>query len=148
MKILPFKRKQDTPAQPVARKGPTLILKGCEFVGNGVGIMAGENSTVDMTDTRFSGNKIAISTGTIDARIFAAIEHFSPVERAKAVVELDNISKASTIEERNELIKKATLSDKLSTVANATTVFEWISNVVSGKDLHNSLGDLIEKLMS
>jgi hypothetical protein len=148
MAILPFKRKPTAvPSDPKVPKAPSLSFDGCHFVDNNVGLLAGDGVNIEMKDSHFNGNQIAVMAGTIDAKILAALGQFSRSDRAKAYLELEEIANAPNIEQRQELIKKSTLADRLSTIANATTIAEWVSEVVAGANSQLGLSDLFKSLI-
>jgi hypothetical protein len=147
MTILPF-RKKPNPFVTLSNQGQASIsMQGCSFKNNGVGVRVGEGVTVDMVNTSFEGNGIGVLAGSIEAQILQTLGQLPVADRFVIAGEIREMSRAGSSEEREEMIKGSILANRLSLVANAATIVEWISGVVTGLSSTVNLDRVVQTLM-
>jgi hypothetical protein len=147
MTILPFRKKPNPPAVPSAPSRAAISMKDCRFENNGVGVLVGGNVEIDMTNTSFVGNGIGVVAGNIDEQILQALGQLPVSDRFVIAGEIGEISRAGSAEQREEIIRGSTLANRLSVVANAATIAQWISGVVTGLSSTVGLDRLVRTLM-
>jgi hypothetical protein len=147
MTILPFRKKPNPPVVPSVPGRAAISIKGCSFENNGIGVLVGENVEVDMTDTSFVGNGIGVAAGSIDEQILQALGQLPMSDRFVIVGEIREIARAGSAEQREEIIRGSTLANRLSVVANAATIAQWISGVVTGLSATVGLDRLVGAVM-